>query len=94
MGNSCVLNGGSIAVSSTVGVFFGDERADNVVIKGLTFQAQTQYGVFLEGSGQYHLEDCIIQDQQNNGPVYVTSSTGMNVRISRTLIQVRMHHAR
>ena len=75
-------------MTSLANTFFGDDRADNVVIKGLTIEAQTEYGVFLEGAGQYHFDDCVFQELQNKGPILVNSTAGLDVKFSKCIVQV------
>ncbi|CAB9530178.1 expressed unknown protein [Seminavis robusta] len=69
--NNCIIRGGDFGMMSVPIFFRNDQAVDNVVLKGITFERQEQYGIFLGMPGDIIYEDCIVRDQENLGPVFV-----------------------
>jgi len=69
--NSCILRGGDYGVVAFGGLFFDDEEATNVVIRGLTFEGQAQSMAAIQQAGDFHFEDCIFQNSNSFAPVIV-----------------------
>jgi hypothetical protein len=58
--NNCILRGGDFGFI-TVPFFFRQDLGliSNVVVKGFTFEAQVQYGIFAASRGDIRFQDCI-----------------------------------
>jgi len=70
--NNCILRGGGFSVLSLPVFFSQDLYTSNVVLEGLTFQSQNVNGAFLGNPGDITFLDCIWQDFQAFGPVYIS----------------------
>lgn len=66
-GNNCILRGGTASVVFNPFVF--NELLSGVKIQGFTFQSPVKTTLFAAGSGDVTFIDCIVKDQQNEGPI-------------------------
>lgn len=74
--NNCILRGGDYGVFAFGSVFFGDEEATNVVIRGLTFEGQTQSMAAVQQAGDFTFDDCVFQNSDSYAPILVNYDSG------------------
>jgi len=84
--NGCIIKGGDWGLITVPLLYEHDYETSNVLIKGITFEANELFSIFFGLPGKnVVVDDCIVRNDFNQGPIVLNNIGPWNFRRSRKL---------